>query len=386
MTVDEALLALWECGLAQVTSATDRIFGRDMATARRALLLPVGTQVRSPDYWQERAGMDRAEFDRLLRELEISQRGLSRRLPSGAVRRIRSAIQSRRPAVEVMEASPVCVPVVLSEEEPLSWDVVGTQTPRRYLTDEEIERIHWAIAEDFKKVDDPIYPAGVRDKNLLSSAANRPQTSLGNDAKYPTVEMAGAALLHSLVLNHPFHNGNKRTALVALLVFLDENGYWLTCKQNELFQFVLQLAKHALVKETSDRADREVLSAAHWIRARDRQLDKTERPIKWWRLRHILLEYGCEFSNPNTGNRINISRRVERKSRFSRPRPFVLSTQVHYSDEGSEADRSVVARVRHDLELEPANGVDSAIFYGKADRIDEWIDTYRGTLRRLAKL
>ena len=43
----------------------------------------------------------------------------------------------------------------------------------------------------------------------------RPQTGLGTIDKYPTIEQKAAALLHSLIKNHAFHNGNKRTALVA---------------------------------------------------------------------------------------------------------------------------------------------------------------------------
>ncbi|HZL05069.1 MAG TPA: hypothetical protein VFE45_06585, partial [Coriobacteriia bacterium] len=62
------------------------------------------------------------------------------------------------------------------------------------------------------------------------------------------------------------------------------------------------------------------------------------------------------------------------------------STQVAYRNEGTEVDRDVVAKVRRDLELTPQHGFDSSIFYGpKEERIDEWIDNYRGLLTRLSK-
>jgi len=51
-----------------------------------------------------------------------------------------------------------------------------------------------------------------------------------------------AALLHSLVLNHPFVDGNKRTAVLAMLVFASLNGFQLRWDQKEALDFVLRLA------------------------------------------------------------------------------------------------------------------------------------------------
>jgi len=199
--------------------------------------------------------------------------------------------------------------------------------------------------------------------------------------------MAGAALLHSLVLNHPFHNGNKRTALVALIVFLEENGCVLTCDERELFRFVLLLARHALINVKDPLLpDREVLAGAQWLRRNSRPLDRGERRLKWWRLKRNLLQFDCTFEHPNRGNRINIERVVEDPKRFRKRRVRHLSTQVAYRDEGTDVDHAVVVKVRRDLELTPDHGVDSTIFYGpKEDRIDEWVDNYRGLLTRLSK-
>ncbi len=68
------------------------------------------------------------------------------------------------------------------------------------------------------------HPAEVRDYGLLESAIARPQTTvLGVDA-YPDLFAKAAALLHSLACNHALVDGNKRTALVATLLFLELNG------------------------------------------------------------------------------------------------------------------------------------------------------------------
>lgn len=84
--------------------------------------------------------------------------------------------------------------------------------------------------------------AVLRGRGLLESAVARPQASaFGGDA-YPDIVSQAAALLHSLVLNHPFVDGNKRTAIVAMLVFASLNGLQVHWDQMETLDFVLRLA------------------------------------------------------------------------------------------------------------------------------------------------
>lgn len=65
---------------------------------------------------------------------------------------------------------------------------------------------------------------GVRDVGLLESALMRPSSSaFGHDA-YPDLWSKAAALLHSIIRNHPFMDGNKRTSMNLALAFLDRNG------------------------------------------------------------------------------------------------------------------------------------------------------------------
>ncbi|MFC9326264.1 type II toxin-antitoxin system death-on-curing family toxin [Kitasatospora sp. NPDC057015] len=65
---------------------------------------------------------------------------------------------------------------------------------------------------------------GVRDLGLLSSAAHRPASQMFGVEAYPGLFEKAAALLHSLAINHPFVDGNKRTAWMSTVVFLDLNG------------------------------------------------------------------------------------------------------------------------------------------------------------------
>ena len=65
---------------------------------------------------------------------------------------------------------------------------------------------------------------GVRDENLLASAVLTPQSSLGGKSPYADIVEVAAAYLFYICKNHPFLDGNKRTAMMACIVFLRLNG------------------------------------------------------------------------------------------------------------------------------------------------------------------
>lgn len=76
--------------------------------------------------------------------------------------------------------------------------------------------------------------SGLRNLPLLESAIFRPQSSFGGDDLYRTVFHKAAALMHSIILNHAFVDGNKRTGTASMLVFLELNGYRLYVSQKKL--------------------------------------------------------------------------------------------------------------------------------------------------------
>ena len=77
---------------------------------------------------------------------------------------------------------------------------------------------------------------GIRDPGLLEAALFRPQTGY-----YPTLIDEAAALWESLSQNHPFVDGNKRTAFAATYVFLAINGLEITATDDHAQDFVLEL-------------------------------------------------------------------------------------------------------------------------------------------------
>jgi death-on-curing protein len=82
---------------------------------------------------------------------------------------------------------------------------------------------------------------GIRDMGLLESALARPRATFDGTDLYPDLWTKAASLMHSLALNHPFIDGNKRTALTATGIFVELNGFKLTASNDEALDFTRQV-------------------------------------------------------------------------------------------------------------------------------------------------
>jgi len=99
-----------------------------------------------------------------------------------------------------------------------------------FLSRDEALEIHRALLERFGGL------AGVRDLGLLESALYRPRTGY-----YEDLAGMAAALFESLIMNHPFIDGNKRVAFFATDVFLRLNGYKLKVAAKKAHRFLIGL-------------------------------------------------------------------------------------------------------------------------------------------------
>jgi len=90
---------------------------------------------------------------------------------------------------------------------------------------------------------------GIRDINLLSAAVAMPFASFSGDYFHSDIyEMAAAYAFH-ICQNHPFVDGNKRTALASALVFLDMNGEGIIDETGKLYDAMMSLAAGQLSKQ-----------------------------------------------------------------------------------------------------------------------------------------
>lgn len=90
---------------------------------------------------------------------------------------------------------------------------------------------------------------GVRDEGLLDSALAQPKATFGGEFLHSTIYEQAAVYLYHLSRNHPFIDGNKRTACAAMETFLELNGYELTLSDEEEYQLVIQVAQGNMTKD-----------------------------------------------------------------------------------------------------------------------------------------
>lgn len=103
---------------------------------------------------------------------------------------------------------------------------------------------------------------GVRDFTLLHSAIERPKAQFGGRFLYSSIWLAAAALFHSLAKNHPFEDGNKRTAYFSTMRFLNKNGYLLEVNHREIIKFVVDI----------DVVNKNIEEIASWLKNNSKKI------------------------------------------------------------------------------------------------------------------
>ena len=104
-----------------------------------------------------------------------------------------------------------------------------------YLTSEQIILIHSLV------IDETGGAHGVRNLDALSAAEGLPKQAVFGKELYPTIFLKAAVYIRSIIDGHPFLDGDKRTAIAAAAVFLENNGYLLTAKAGEVEKLALKV-------------------------------------------------------------------------------------------------------------------------------------------------
>ncbi len=104
----------------------------------------------------------------------------------------------------------------------------------------------------------------LRDAGLLESAICRPQASFAGRDLYPDLFSKAAALGHSMILNHPFVDGNKRVGFEAMRLMLRLNGFDLRASEDTKYNMVLRIAEGRITEQ----------AIADWLKAHSRVYKK----------------------------------------------------------------------------------------------------------------
>jgi len=125
----------------------------------------------------------------------------------------------------------------------------------KYFDIEELLLLHFKIVEDFGG------SHGVRDVGRLESALAAPAQEVFGEALYPTLFEKAAVYLRALIADHPFVDGNKRTAVTVAVIFLNRSSYALAASPKELEDFAVQVAVEHL----------EIPIIAAWLKAHSKK-------------------------------------------------------------------------------------------------------------------
>jgi death-on-curing protein len=124
-----------------------------------------------------------------------------------------------------------------------------------YLSIEQVLELHRLQIRHFGGA------SSLRDRGALESALGRPPMTFGGEDLYPDVEAKAAALMHSLVMNHPFVDGNKRAGAAVAELLLEVNGVQLVAGDDDLVDITLAVARGEVKAE----------ALAIWLRQRSRR-------------------------------------------------------------------------------------------------------------------
>ena len=247
-------------------------------------------------------------------------------------------------------------------------DEIDYSGDRPYLTCEDVLDAHYLICDHFLKLGEGIAGFGPKDFGLLSSAVCRQLASAGGSFVHEDFWDIASSLIFGLINDHPFHDGNKRTAFLSSVFFMMEHGFTPSVDIKEVEDFTVEIADF---KRANGR-QMEVHEIAPRFKAMFRKMDnRMSYLVTFNELQNLLRAHGCSIANPS-GNFINVYVGEHRVS------------QIGFPGWTKEVSRNAISTVRKSTGLLPQNGVDAQVFFKGADPLSTLIGAYEEPLKRLA--
>lgn len=264
------------------------------------------------------------------------------------------------------------------------------------LSAKQVLRAHFCIAEYFLKEGSGIGGFGAKSSGLLLSALSRQLVGFDGRRKWTTVHEKAATLMFGLVMNHPFHDANKRTAYLSTIHYLYRMGFIMEATEKELEDLTVLVAKNGLgkfpryrdLKRKSD--DPEVEFISHFLKKNTRKIDREQYMVTYRELEKILKPYGVWLESPQN-NKIDVMRweevEVPRRRLFGKPKKTKEVRRVcalGFPGWTKQIGKGRLKYLRKELGLTAENGVDSQSFFNGVDDMQVLLEMYEGALRRLA--
>lgn len=247
------------------------------------------------------------------------------------------------------------------------------------LTFDEVLIVHFLLADMFYGRQAGIGGIGPKSLDLLVSAVSRQHVGFGSKIKWERPEELAATLLYGIVLNHPFHDANKRTGFLSTLLLLNNHGITIRVSEKQFEDFTVSVAERSFRKmekfkrDFEGREDADVRYIAHYLRGATRQTDKKDYIVTYRELNALLKRFGFELGNPHH-NTIDVVE-VETGKRICNIGCHGMTKQVA---------KPVIKYVRSETGLDFLNGCDSGAFFNGEKPLNNLLAKYYEPLERLA--
>lgn len=247
-------------------------------------------------------------------------------------------------------------------------DEIEYQGDRPHLNCEDVIDAHYLICDHFYKIGEGIAGFGPKDFGLLSSAVARQLASAGGKFVHEDFWDIASSLIFGLINDHPFHDGNKRTAFLSSVFFMMEHGYVPSTDITEVEDFMVEIADFKRVNDRHMKVEEISPKFKSLFRKQDNRMSYI---VTFNELQALLSAHECSISNPQ-GNYIDVYRGADRVA------------QIGFPGWSREVSRNAISTVRKSTGLVPANGIDAQVFFKGADPLSALIGVYEEPLRRLA--
>ena len=247
------------------------------------------------------------------------------------------------------------------------------------LSYEDVLTVHFLLADMFFGKSSGIGGIGPKSLDLLISAVSRQHVGFAGEKKWVEPEEIAATLLYGIVLNHPFHDANKRTGFLSTLLILKRNGLTISIKERQLEDFTVTVAERSFRKmekfkrDFEGTEDADVKYIAHYIKTATRKENKRDYLVTYRELNNILKRFGFELTNPHN-NSIDVVRVHDGKR----------VTNIGFHGMTKQVSKKTIKDVRIGTELDFLSGCDSGAFFKGEIPLNNLLAKYYEPLERLA--
>ena len=263
------------------------------------------------------------------------------------------------------------------------------------LSYEDVLDVHFCIADFFKRDGYGMGGVGIKDLNTFVSTVERQFAGFDGHDVYETDYEKIATLMYGIIKNHPFHDGNKRSAFLCALLLLHKKGRAISIGEKEFEDLMVEIANDELHRKSAlkklikrNQPNPEIRFLGRYLEKNSRKTSKLRKMLKFRELRSIIVANGFDFKNPHKGTIDLIKTEERRTPRFwlrdrIENKEMVLAT-IAYHGEGVDVPDGTLKLVRQKCGLTDQDGFDGEVLLRDAEPTFQLINSYRTALQSLA--